>query len=404
MSYSFFSIIALLVNLVINFDVIFRKRKNYKVSALRPYRYFLMTIGVFYISDILWGIFDQFHLMKILYADTVLFFLTMGFSLLAWCWYVTLYLNEHKTLNIIIRVVGVIFTVMAIVFLIVNIFVPALFYFNDDYSYSTGPMRYAYFGAQILLFTTISLYSYLTMRNQTSAVKRRHAAIGGFGVIMSVSIALQLYFPLLPLYAAGSILGVALVHTFVVADEKREYRDTIKEISEREQAKDQALGSARLLAYTDSLTGVKSKHAYVEKEDEIDSLIRENKMPEFALIVFDLNDLKVVNDTHGHQAGDKYIKDSVKIITKYFSHSEIYRFGGDEFVSIVQGEDFANRYKILSTINSEVEANLNTNKPIIATGISDYNPKKDNTLRSIFIRADDNMYARKRMLKEMTSR
>ena len=77
---------------------------------------------------------------------------------------------------------------------------------------------------------------------------------------------------------------------------------------------EQALDSARDMAYTDPLTHVKSKRAYLEKEAEINEMIAHGTIQAFGIIVCNLNGLKAINDTQGHEAGDAYIKNASALI------------------------------------------------------------------------------------------
>ena len=80
---------------------------------------------------------------------------------------------------------------------------------------------------------------------------------------LTVMVVLQVAYPLLPMYSVGCLLGPCILHTFVVGDMKEDRRKELEEMLAREQRQKLELGSARHLAYTDSLTGVKSSHAYV---------------------------------------------------------------------------------------------------------------------------------------------
>ena len=64
------------------------------------------------------------------------------------------------------------------------------------------------------------------------------------------------------------------------------------------------------LANIDPLTGVKSKHAYLVKEQELDKAIGNGTVRKLAVVVCDVNGLKKVNDTYGHKAGDEYIREA----------------------------------------------------------------------------------------------
>lgn len=171
---------------------------------------------------------------------------------------------------------------------------------------------------------------------------------------------------------------------------------------DRETRKEQEysfnLMAAREEANIDELTGVKNKHAYADMEQSIDKKISEGACPEFAIAVFDLNDLKLINDTKGHQAGDKYIKDGCKIICKTFTHSPVFRLGGDEFVVVVDGEDYENLDEIMEKIEKINRKNKVGGKVVIAAGASRY--RRDKRVSTVFERADKNMYKNKADLKK----
>ena len=99
------------------------------------------------------------------------------------------------------------------------------------------------------------------------------------------------------------------------------------------------LAQARKDVNIDALTGVKNRHAYLETEERINAQIAQQRGPEFAIVILDVNDLKKVNDNDGHKAGDQYLRNACKIICDIFKHSPVFRIGGDEFAVIAQGSD-----------------------------------------------------------------
>ena len=158
---------------------------------------------------------------------------------------------------------------------------------------------------------------------------------------------------------------------------------------------------ARIVAFTDPLTGVKSKHAYTIQEELIGGEIAEGKAADFAVIVCDVNGLKKINDTLGHKAGDEYIRAACDMLCEYFKHSPVYRVGGDEFVVLLQGKDYDRRAEIMLDINKEIEANITLEKVVMSLGLSDFDPENDKSFHEVFKRADGLMYERKQQLKSM---
>ncbi|MCR5655552.1 MAG: diguanylate cyclase [Lachnospiraceae bacterium] len=149
-------------------------------------------------------------------------------------------------------------------------------------------------------------------------------------------------------------------------------------------------------AYLDAMTGVHNKAAYMAEEARIKRLIREN-MAQFSVYVFDVNGLKRMNDTKGHEYGDMMIKDAAQCIREIFGENQIYRIGGDEFVVLGKEEpekeirrQFARFDELLRSFNAtndKYEEELAVSK-----GVAVYDPEIDAEYASVFSRADEAMY------------
>ena len=151
------------------------------------------------------------------------------------------------------------------------------------------------------------------------------------------------------------------------------------------------------MANQDALTGVKNKHAYIDLETQLNYQIEEGKPVAFALAVFDVNGLKDVNDTRGHQEGDTYIRKACQEICNVFKHSPVFRVGGDEFAVIIQGADYEQLDDRIRKIAALNRANTAANEPVIACGTARY--ENDRSVAAVFERADANMYEDKKKLK-----
>ena len=172
----------------------------------------------------------------------------------------------------------------------------------------------------------------------------------------------------------------------------------------RANASEAELGAVRDRVNTDPLTGVKSKHAYVETVERLDRRLQTGEKPPFAVVVCDVNGLKHINDTYGHKRGDAYICEASQLICDTFKHSPVYRVGGDEFVALLFGQDFEAREAVLAAFNSRVEANVGTDNAVVSAGISIYRPEEDQSFHEVFERADKRMYQRKQALKARGAR
>lgn len=163
-----------------------------------------------------------------------------------------------------------------------------------------------------------------------------------------------------------------------------------------------ALNTEKELARRDELTGVKNKTAYKELEKSVQTNI-DNGMDylPFGLVMCDTNDLKKINDTEGHVAGDEYIKKSAKLLCDIFDHSPVFRVGGDEFVVFLRGDDYSNRDKLMQTLQNQVRENLQSKSgPVLASGMAVFTPEKDTLVTEILDRADKAMYKNKQELKK----
>ena len=155
------------------------------------------------------------------------------------------------------------------------------------------------------------------------------------------------------------------------------------------------------MANTDSMTGVRNKHAYSEAEALLNQRIRENDIDKLAVIVCDINGLKHANDTLGHAAGDKLIKDASSLICEHFTHGAVYRIGGDEFVVILQEKGYDTMHEVIWTeINRVIEENIKKKEVVVSIGYSNLTPE-DQMVHDVFERADEMMYQRKQELKQM---
>ena len=160
---------------------------------------------------------------------------------------------------------------------------------------------------------------------------------------------------------------------------------------------------ARNVALTDPQTGVKSKHAFLLEQKAFDAAIEEKAADEFAVVVCDVNGLKVINDTLGHKAGDEYIINASRMICDIFQHSPVFRTGGDEFVVILTGRDYLIRKELVLALHDRSVEHISTKEVVISGGLSEYQPGKDVNFHDVFERADALMYEEKKLLKSFGS-
>ncbi len=160
------------------------------------------------------------------------------------------------------------------------------------------------------------------------------------------------------------------------------------------------------IALKDAMTGVHNKRAYDSDMQRLAQSLEEGEVKRFGVAVIDLNGLKSINDTHGHEKGDIAIKEICRIICNVFVHSPIYRIGGDEFAIILKDHDLENIERLMTEFNSNLltvseNADLEPWERVSASiGYAIYDADRDGTPEGTFRRADRAMYMCKQQMKQ----
>ena len=146
---------------------------------------------------------------------------------------------------------------------------------------------------------------------------------------------------------------------------------------------------------------MRNKNAYDTEKERLVEKMKDGQSA-FALLMLDINYLKKINDTYGHDFGDKYLLACSQLICEIFRHSPVYRIGGDEFLVILENGDFDDREKLLAEFDrrmaetqqdKDVWKHVSVAKGLAVAGPSDTLP--DDVLR----RADKAMYEDKLRMK-----
>ncbi len=158
-------------------------------------------------------------------------------------------------------------------------------------------------------------------------------------------------------------------------------------------------------AYIDALTSVRNKWAYASFIDDLQTCLdADDGQMQFAVGVFDCDDLKLVNDKYGHDKGDIYLKKASHLMCHVFQHSPVFRIGGDEFSVIMQNDAFRDREDLIREFHKAMaETNAAAENPWeqvrVSFGIAEYDPEQDGAVIDVVRRADKNMYENKRIRK-----
>lgn len=155
----------------------------------------------------------------------------------------------------------------------------------------------------------------------------------------------------------------------------------------------------RAQARRDMMTGTGSRNAYREKVELLNRQIAGGNAA-FAIGIFDINNLKQINDVCGHETGDGIIIQAADALKEVFGPENVYRIGGDEFIAILDGAGDADVSRMGSLLQ---EAFLRMNRqPLhpdaelaVSRGFAVFDPRKDENFLAIFRRADQDMYSNK---------
>jgi diguanylate cyclase (GGDEF)-like protein len=214
---------------------------------------------------------------------------------------------------------------------------------------------------------------------------------------------------LMGLISANSNGSEGIKRTGEAGDSDQRVSDELEELGKKIQSMQQEmqhyLSYVHAQANTDALTQVGNTTAYMATKQRLEENFSDPACA-FGIAVFDINLLKLVNDRHGHAAGDHIIQGAASAISKAFGPEHTYRIGGDEFVAVVEQiteEDLANR---LEQVDQWVD-DFNEGQEVLLSlskGASTYLPVADKSFQDVFARADQTMYEQKeafhRQLKE----
>ena len=151
-------------------------------------------------------------------------------------------------------------------------------------------------------------------------------------------------------------------------------------------------------ASKDALTGVLNKGAFSAYIQDLQEKVSRGSEKEYAIAVFDCDDLKGINDKYGHDRGDEYLTGASCLICCVYQNSPVFRIGGDEFAAVLTGEDFGNREALASRFEKECRESKGEQpweRVRVTLGCAAYDPLIDRDVSDTVRRADLMMYGKK---------
>jgi len=238
--YSVFSLVAIVIHLITNAPFLF-KRGVIISERGRRYRGFLLGVLFYYLADGAWGIFAGLDWTRVLYIDTIFFFLSMPVFVFMWCRFVITYLKLDKWSTWILYLVGYALLAFNIVMLTANFFNDCFFYFDGNGKYLLGNQRYLAFDFLIAYIFLAAIIVFVKALVSKDAVRRRNMMVMLFCITIAVAILLQIVWPLTPVTALGCLIGNCFFHVFVIQDEKAAMHATeLENALERARAAEKA--------------------------------------------------------------------------------------------------------------------------------------------------------------------
>ncbi len=148
---------------------------------------------------------------------------------------------------------------------------------------------------------------------------------------------------------------------------------------------------------TDNLTGLKNKNSFAVDLHNIENGATER----YGVITIDLNGLKHINDTRGHQAGDMYIQRASRILKMSMQDTDFigYRVGGDEFSIIVKDKTIDEIKEFIKGVEERIDEGNKSNGMTLtmSIGYANFDKEKDRNFSATIERSDTMMYENKRL-------
>ncbi len=206
-----------------------------------------------------------------------------------------------------------------------------------------------------------------------------------YNILIYASSNMRDSFPSL-LFVGGLIFVLSQIVDFYTEVSKQMYEGAKAEALER-------------LAYTDSLTGLANRRKCEDLFDELD--ISEKV---YGILTFDLNNLKLTNDTQGHESGDLLLIKFADVLQSIFGEAgTVCRMGGDEFIVIIRDIKVVDVRALVDKMEAAIERINQEDENLhlsTAYGFCRSNEPRCKDVKSVYRKADARMYKQKNAMKK----
>lgn len=246
---------------------------------------------------------------------------------------------------------------------------------------------------------------------------------GAAGVVVALAgtyfVSQSVISPLRALEATARRIGDGDLDARTAAAGPREFRNlaaTLNEMASRLQGREaelmhfnaelqernRQLVEARARAATDGLTSLGNHRTF---QEIIRSLVPNLDSTPVSLIMIDIDGFKDLNDALGHQTGDSILRSCARIFTESASGHGVYRYGGDEFATLVMGVAIDDAEALAENLRNRVlgDSEVSSHGVTISLGVASY-PETAGSAEELIYEADAAMYAAKLSGKNLTFR
>jgi len=177
--------------------------------------------------------------------------------------------------------------------------------------------------------------------------------------------------------------------------ERKELHERIEKLQRELEVLRKRNEELEKLCITDELTGLYNQRHFWDRLGQEVGEHKKQRRP-LCLLLFDIDDLKTYNDTHGHLGGDNVLKGIAQSVTenlKLKTDASGYRYGGDEFAAILPDAHAEQAVETARRINQGLR-DAGLHNVSLSFGVAELGPGMD--IRTLFRHADDAMYMAKR--------
>ena len=285
--------------------------------------------------------------------------------------YVLKLLVSPKTLKVMLTLAGVLSAISIIIMTFADIdYVQGA---GTRYSQGIGPtLCYA------LGFLLVIISDVIVIVNKKRIENSVWYALLPITFVAIVLLIIQIVYPMF-LFSESAIVLICLGAFFAIEDPVGRFKKTSELYYN--------------YAYIDGLTGLFNRRAYT---DELDKY-KDTLPKDIVCVSMDLNGLKNINDSIGHEAGDELISEAARLVSEAFGqYGKIFRTGGDEFYGVLRMS--REKYDVaVSGLKQSCDSwsGIYSSDMKISVGAGFYEDAHDDSIKELAIAADKNMYTDK---------